>query len=191
MAQNNRYKTWKRKKVGQEYFANNWYVNYRDLYRDRGIVVFLFCDGLRLSSLQARGAVCEDVDSLRFTRATAVPDEFKLQYPKLSSVNANSKLRRRRPSVFLPSLWNELPLDIRSHPSVDSFKTSLKTRLFTEVYGSTQSVSNSWRLVSVFPSPCVWSSLYQIFEAFLWGFEARVNSVKQWKVCKRKIILDS
>eukprot|EP00116_Pleurobrachia_bachei_P015374 sb/3475636/ len=78
---------------------------------------------------------CEDVDSLRFTRANAVPDEFRLQYPHLSSVNANSKLRRRRPSVFLPSLWNDLPLDIRSLPSVDSFKTRLKTRLFTEAYG--------------------------------------------------------
>ena len=77
----------------------------------------------------------EDVDSLRFTRANAVLDEFRLQYPKLSSVNANSKLRRRRPSVFLPSLWNDLPLDIRSLPSVDSFKTRLKTRLFTEAYG--------------------------------------------------------
>ena len=81
--------------------------------------------------------VCGDMDSLRFTRATAVPDEFKLQYPKLSSVNANSKLRRRRPSVFLPNLWNELPLDIRSVVSVDSFKTRLKTRLFTEAFGST------------------------------------------------------
>ena len=85
--------------------------------------------------------VCDEVDSLRLTRATATPDEFKLRFPKLSSVNASSKLRRRRPSVYLPNLWNDLPLDMRSIQLVDSFKTRLKTRLFMEVFGSSEGVS--------------------------------------------------
>ena len=70
------------------------------------------------------------------TRATTVPDLFKLQYPKLSSVNASSKLRKRRPSVLLPDLWNVLPLDLRSSNTVESFKSGLKTRLFREAFGT-------------------------------------------------------
>ena len=67
---------------------------------------------------------------------TTVPDLFKLQYPKLSSVNASSKLRKRRPSVLLPDLWNVLPLDLRSSNTVESFKSGLKTRLFREAFGT-------------------------------------------------------
>ena len=75
------------------------------------------------------------VDVTCRTRSTAVQDPYKLQYPKLSSINANSKLRKRRPSVLLPDLWNALPLELRSRPSVESFKTGLKTRLFVEAFG--------------------------------------------------------
>ena len=75
------------------------------------------------------------------TRKTAVPDLYKLQYPKLSSVNARSKLRKRRPSVLLPDLWNALPLDLRSLTTVESFKTRLKTRLFEESFGNIESLS--------------------------------------------------
>ena len=75
------------------------------------------------------------------TRGTTVPDSFKLQYPKLSSVNAKSKLRKRRPSVLLPDLWNAVPLDLRSLTSVESFKTRLKTRLFEESFGNIESLS--------------------------------------------------
>eukprot|EP00116_Pleurobrachia_bachei_P014780 sb/3475042/ len=68
------------------------------------------------------------------TRSTSVPDFFRLKYPKLSSVNANSKLRRRRISVFLPEVWNSLPLELRSVHPVELFKTRLKTRLFKEAF---------------------------------------------------------
>ena len=68
------------------------------------------------------------------TRGTTSSDSLKLKYPKLSSVNAKSKLRRRRPSVYLPEVWNKLPLDLRAVKSVESFKSKLKTRLFTEVF---------------------------------------------------------
>eukprot|EP00116_Pleurobrachia_bachei_P019318 sb/3479580/ len=59
------------------------------------------------------------------TCGTATPDHYKLKSPKLSSINAKSKLRRRRPSVFLPDVWNELPLELRSVESVDLFKSSV------------------------------------------------------------------
>ena len=72
---------------------------------------------------------------IRPTRSNAVFDRFKLQYPKFNSLNANSKLRRRQASVFLPELWNKLPLSLRSLESVEAFKTQLKTRLFVETFG--------------------------------------------------------
>ena len=78
----------------------------------------------------------EEYGSARTTRATTVPDFYRLKYPKLSSINANSKLRRRRLSVFLPDVWNDLPLELRSVHPVDLFKTRLKTRLFQEAFGS-------------------------------------------------------
>ena len=37
-------------------------------------------------------------------------------------------------SVAAPRLWNNLPLHVRNAPSVASFKTLLKTHLFTCVY---------------------------------------------------------
>ena len=76
-------------------------------------------------------------DSVRPTRSNAILDRFKLQYPKFNSLNANSKLRRRQASVFLPELWNKLPLSLRSLESVDAFKAQLKTRLFVETFGDT------------------------------------------------------
>ena len=76
-------------------------------------------------------------DNIRPTRSNAILDRFKLQYPKFNSLNANSKLRRRQASVFLPELWNKLPLSLRSLESVDAFKAQLKTRLFVETFGDT------------------------------------------------------
>ena len=40
----------------------------------------------------------------------------------------------RRFSVGAPRLWNTLPLDIRTAPSVDSFKSRLKTYLFSQTF---------------------------------------------------------
>eukprot|EP00116_Pleurobrachia_bachei_P014478 sb/3474740/ len=71
----------------------------------------------------------------RTTRMTGILDPYRLKHPKMSSVNANSKLRRRRISVFLPTVWNDLPFQIRSIPNVDTFKSQLKTHLFTVAFG--------------------------------------------------------
>ena len=37
-------------------------------------------------------------------------------------------------SVCGPSLWNSLPADITEAPTVDQFKTRLKTHMFREIY---------------------------------------------------------
>ena len=71
----------------------------------------------------------------RTTRMTDVVDPYRLKHPKMTSINANSKLRRRRLSVFLPTIWNELPLELRSIPNVDTFKARLKTHLFVGAFG--------------------------------------------------------
>ena len=85
--------------------------------------------------LQDRVPVDETTSESRPTRSNAIADRFKLQYPRFNSLNAKSKLRKRQPSVFLPELWNKLPLSLRSLESVDAFKTQLKTRLFVEAFG--------------------------------------------------------
>ena len=83
----------------------------------------------------------DNPEPVKPTRSTSVPDFFRLKYPKLSSVNANSKLRRRRISVFLPEVWNSLPLELRSVHPVELFKTRLKTRLFKEAFVDPESSS--------------------------------------------------
>ena len=40
-------------------------------------------------------------------------------------------------SSIAPQLWNNLPVDIRSAPSLDSFKTMLKTHLYNQSYCNT------------------------------------------------------
>ena len=37
-------------------------------------------------------------------------------------------------SVIAPTLWNDLPIDIRSIDNVNKFKSKLKTFLFKRVY---------------------------------------------------------
>ena len=37
-------------------------------------------------------------------------------------------------SVAAPTLWNSLPKDIRDSPTLDIFKTALKTHLFRTAY---------------------------------------------------------
>ena len=84
--------------------------------------------------LLERVPVYERTDE-RPTRSNAILDEYKLEYPKFNSLNAKSKLRKRQPSVFLPDLWNRLPLSLRALESIAAFKTQLKTRLFVEAFG--------------------------------------------------------
>ena len=84
--------------------------------------------------LLERVPVYERTDE-RPTRSNATLDEYKLEYPKFNSLNAKSRLRKRQPSVFLPDLWNKLPLSLRALESIGAFKTQLKTRLFVEAFG--------------------------------------------------------
>lgn len=81
-----------------------------------------------------RVPVHENVEE-RPTRSNATLDRYKLLFPKFNSINAKSKLRKRRPSVFLPEEWNKLPLTLRSLESIQAFKSQLKTRLFVEAFG--------------------------------------------------------
>ena len=37
-------------------------------------------------------------------------------------------------SCFAPHVWNELPYDVRNAPSIDTFKSRLKTYLFTRAF---------------------------------------------------------
>ena len=100
-------------------------------------MAYKIAHGLAPVYLQEQVPMDDGQDVSRITRGNALPDSFKLRYPKLSSVNATSKLRKRRPSVCLPEIWNKLSLDLRAVKSVDSFKSKLKTSLFTEAFGET------------------------------------------------------
>ena len=99
------------------------------------LMAYKIVHGLAPVYLQEQVPVDDGMHVIRTTRRNAWPDGFKLRYPKLSSVNATSKLRRRRPSVYLPEIWNKLSVDLRAIDSVDSFKSKLKTSLFTEAFG--------------------------------------------------------
>ena len=85
--------------------------------------------------LQDRVPMDDEIDNGRSMRSNATLDRLKLRYPKFTSLNAKSRLRKRQPSVFLPDLWNQLPLSLRSLESVTDFKAQLKTRLFVEAFG--------------------------------------------------------
>ena len=100
------------------------------------LMAYKIVHGLAPGYLLEQVPVDDGLDVIRYTtRGNACPDGLKLKYPKLSSVNATSKLRRRRPSVNLPEVWNKLSLDLRAVKSVESFKSKLKTSLFIEAFG--------------------------------------------------------
>ena len=101
------------------------------------LMAYKIVHGLAPDYLQDQVPVDDGLHVIRATRGNAWPDGLKLKYPKLSSVNATSKLRRRRPSVYLPEVWNKLPLDLRAVESVEQFKSKLKTSLFADVFGET------------------------------------------------------
>ena len=99
------------------------------------LMAYKIVHGLAPAYLQDQVPADDGLHLIRTTRGNAWPDGLKLKYAKLSSINANSKLRRRRPSVYLPEVWNKLPFELRALDSVDSFKSRLKTSLFTEAFG--------------------------------------------------------
>ena len=56
-------------------------------------------------------------------------DTLSLQIPR----TRHSTVGSRAFSVFGPSTWNDLPLPLRQKPSLDSFKSNLKTFLFPKL----------------------------------------------------------
>ncbi len=69
--------------------------------------------------------------SYRESRPTRYMADRPLHIPKISCVTFGG----RSFSVVAPKLWNSLPLVIRNSPSVESFKSQLKTHIFTSHYG--------------------------------------------------------
>ena len=57
-------------------------------------------------------------------RSRTDPHLLKIPYINLKKGEQNI-------SFFGPTLWNSLPLDVRSCPSVESFKRNLKTYLYS------------------------------------------------------------
>ena len=56
---------------------------------------------------------------------------------QLTTKTANKRTRGDRAfSVLGPRLWNALPLQIRFAPSIESFKTRLKTHLYAQAFDS-------------------------------------------------------
>ena len=68
--------------------------------------------------------------SFKETRTTRYITSFPLFVPKVKCHTFGG----RSFSFKAPTLWNKLPLSIRSAESVDSFKTKLKTHLFIAYY---------------------------------------------------------
>ncbi len=70
--------------------------------------------------------------SFKDTRNTRYMQSVPLYVPKVRCPTFGG----RSFSYKAPTLWNGLPLSIRSAESIDSFKTKLKTHLFTAYYES-------------------------------------------------------
>ena len=64
------------------------------------------------------------------SRALRSEDRYLLVTPKHRLVGFG----KRAFTTAAPTLWNPLPLDLKSSPSVDSFKRGLKTHLFRAAY---------------------------------------------------------
>ena len=105
------------------------------------LIAYKIVNGTAPEYLQDLVPLDDDWGASRTTRKTEVLDPYRLKHPKMSSTNAKSKLRRRRISVFLPTVWNDLPFQLRSIPNVDTFKSRLKTHLFTVAFGEVPAVS--------------------------------------------------
>lgn len=67
-----------------------------------------------------------------FTRSLRDQDQLLLEIPRSHS----ARMGDRAFSIAAPTLWNQLPLNIRAATSVHSFKSLLKTYLFSRRYSS-------------------------------------------------------
>ena len=65
------------------------------------------------------------------------PRELRSSSQKLLVVPDRNliKVGERAFSFLAPSVWNNLPCALRDSPSLDAFKSKLKTHLFREAYG--------------------------------------------------------
>ena len=57
-------------------------------------------------------------------------NKYELYKPRYNK----ERFGRRSFAIAAPTLWNRLPMDIRKAPSVDTFKSKLKTHLFKLAY---------------------------------------------------------
>ena len=73
------------------------------------------------------GLVCIDVQDRAGTRLRPASDHFQLMNRPLPQTRTGA----RRFSSYAPSLWNSIPLSIRSINNVSTFKKALKTHLFS------------------------------------------------------------
>ena len=48
------------------------------------------------------------------------------------------ELGKKAFAVACPTAWNNLPLSVRLAPSITTFKTALKTHLFSAAYGASK-----------------------------------------------------
>ena len=99
------------------------------------LTAYKIVHGLAPIYMQEQVPLDENWGTNRTTRMTDILDPYRLKHQKMSSINANSKLRKRRISVYLPEVWNSLSLELRSLPSVEQFKARLKTFLYIEAFG--------------------------------------------------------
>lgn len=68
--------------------------------------------------------------SYRDSRSSRYMDSVPLHVPKVSRVTFGGRCF----SVVAPTMWNKLPLAIRNSTTVESFKSKLKTHIFTNYY---------------------------------------------------------
>jgi hypothetical protein len=64
----------------------------------------------------------------RFTRSSSLSTNFITPKAKLTTVGGRSV------HIHLASIWNSLPNDLKNNPSLNSFKSNLKTHLFRSAY---------------------------------------------------------
>ena len=85
------------------------------------LIVYKCLNGMAPHYLQDRLSLCDDPRLRSYQKQLKVP-------------NSRTNYGDRRFSVAGPTLWNKLPLDIRFAPSLEIFKSKLKTHLFDEAY---------------------------------------------------------
>ena len=68
-------------------------------------------------------------------------DDYRTSFTLKRTFYPKNMLDHRAFAVFAPILWNNLPLNLRSNTVISSFKSSLKTFLFSEFFDYKQRVN--------------------------------------------------